>query len=186
MARVYILGKQVIFDVLKRQICSGEYVVSIGGREAAILSMLCEQENIVVSKDDIQEKVWGNVCVSETSLTKAISNLRKSLQQFNDLYCEIKTIPKEGYSLVFDEGSGGSYRANEPIPLEVTKVETSKKEPLRIGFKTEEQEKRKLEYPVKFSVSTDVGMVVICISITIIISFLTSAVYILLDSMLSK
>ena len=60
--------------------------------------------NELVSKEQIHQNVWGKVLVSETSLTKAISNLRKCLAQLDSLSCEIKTIPKAGYMLVCDNG----------------------------------------------------------------------------------
>lgn len=105
MTRNYALGNQLVFDVLKRQISTQEETVKIGGREAVILKLLCDNVNSVVDKEYIQEKVWGKVFVSETSLTKAVSNLRKSLAKFDNLACEIKTISKEGYVLILDENN---------------------------------------------------------------------------------
>ena len=55
MTRCYALGNQIIYDVLKREISLDEYVVSIGGREAVILKLLCENVNQVLSKEDIQD-----------------------------------------------------------------------------------------------------------------------------------
>ncbi|MPY23332.1 helix-turn-helix domain-containing protein [Shewanella psychropiezotolerans] len=127
MTRNYALGNQMIFDVLKRQISAGKQIINIGGREAAILKLLCDKENRVISKDEINDKVWGKVFVNETSLTKAISNLRRSLAQFDSLACEIKTIPKEGYMLILDEGLTGISIAEEPLVLEVKNVMKSNK-----------------------------------------------------------
>ncbi|NRD72555.1 winged helix-turn-helix domain-containing protein [Shewanella sp. VB17] len=115
MGRNYILGNQVVFDKLKREITDKDTVVNIGGREAAILSMLYDNGNQVLRKDEINQHVWGKVFVSETSLTKAVSNLRKSLAQFNDISCEIKTIPKEGYMLIIDHSITHAL-AQEPSP----------------------------------------------------------------------
>lgn len=80
MLRNYLLGNQVIFDTLKREVLTTDKIISLGGREASILKLLCENANTVITKEEINDKVWGKVFVSETSLTKAISNLRKSLQ----------------------------------------------------------------------------------------------------------
>ncbi|NRD72959.1 winged helix-turn-helix domain-containing protein [Shewanella sp. VB17] len=102
MGRTYALGKHIFFDKLKGEISYGDNVVNIGGREAAILTILINHKNQVVNKFDINEEVWNEVCVSDASLTKAVSNLRKSLMLFDGLNCEIKTIPKEGYMLVID------------------------------------------------------------------------------------
>ncbi|EFP98450.1 putative transcriptional activator ToxR [Vibrio caribbeanicus ATCC BAA-2122] len=101
--RNYALGCDVIFDVLKREVISNHRLERLGGRESAILHLLCERANQVITKDEMHEKVWGKVLVSETSLTKAISNLRKVLACFDTLECEIKTVPKEGYLLIIED-----------------------------------------------------------------------------------
>ncbi|MGI2126952.1 winged helix-turn-helix domain-containing protein [Shewanella oncorhynchi] len=130
MARNYALGNQMVFDVLKRQVSTEDNVVSIGGREAVILKLLCDHVNEVVGKEYIQEKVWGKVFVSETSLTKAISNLRKSLAQFDNLACEIKTISKEGYILILDESVSGVLIEEEYPIFEIKNIKQSRKESL--------------------------------------------------------
>ncbi|MCF5857735.1 winged helix-turn-helix domain-containing protein [Aeromonas veronii] len=105
MMRNYVLGNQIVFDVLKREVVSPTQTIMLGGREAAILKLLCMHSNEVISKEQIHQQVWGKVLVSETSLTKAISNLRKSLVRIESLSCEIKTIPKEGYMLICESSS---------------------------------------------------------------------------------
>jgi cholera toxin transcriptional activator len=122
MTRNYLLGNQMVFDVLRREISTDEHVVSIGGREAVILKLLCDNVNRVLSKEEIQEIVWGRVFVSETSLTKAISNLRKSLVQFESLACEIKTVSKEGYMLILDEDTTDLFITKELSILEVKNI----------------------------------------------------------------
>ncbi|GLT17461.1 hypothetical protein GCM10007938_12380 [Vibrio zhanjiangensis] len=127
MDRNYVLGNQVIFDILKREIVASDQAVSLGGREAAILKLLCERGNKVISKDEIHEEVWGKVLVSETSLTKAISNLRKSLGLFEGLACEIKTVPKEGYMLIIDEEAVAEFSAEEIPTLSIKSIASSVK-----------------------------------------------------------
>lgn len=129
MARNYMLGNRIVFDVLKREVITEDNVVSIGGREAVILKLLCDNVNEVVRKEYMQENVWGNVFVSETSLTKAISNLRKSLAQCDNLACEIKTISKEGYILILDESVSGVFFQEEQPTLEVKQPTLDVKQP---------------------------------------------------------
>lgn len=100
--RRYFLGNGIIFDSLKREIIVNEQLLRLGGRESEILKLLCENPNMVLTKEDIHIKIWGSIYVSETSLTKAISNLRKTLLVIENLCFEIKTIPKEGYILISD------------------------------------------------------------------------------------
>ncbi|EJL6463947.1 winged helix-turn-helix domain-containing protein, partial [Vibrio cholerae] len=98
----YFLGNGITFDALKREIKVNKQLLRLGGRESEILKLLCENPNMVLTKEDIHIKIWGSIYVSETSLTKAISNLRKALSAIEDLCFEIKTIPKEGYILISD------------------------------------------------------------------------------------
>ncbi|MBD1196679.1 winged helix-turn-helix domain-containing protein [Vibrio cholerae] len=124
MLRNYLLGNQVIFDTLKREVLTTDKIISLGGREAAILKLLCENANTVITKEEINDKVWGKVFVSETSLTKAISNLRKSLQLIDGVMCEIKTIPKEGYMLILEGENLGLMVTEDEPPLEVKRIES--------------------------------------------------------------
>ncbi|HGS4461804.1 TPA: transcriptional regulator [Vibrio metschnikovii] len=100
--RYYLLGETIAFDTLKREITVNENIYNLGGRESDLLKLLCENQNQVLKKQDIHMKVWGSIYVSDTSLTKAISNLRKQLRVINGLDCSIKTVPKEGYVLISD------------------------------------------------------------------------------------
>ena len=124
MLRNYLLGNQVIFDTLKHEVMSPEQIISLGCREAAILKLLCENANLLISKEDLHEKVWGKVLVSEASLTKAISNLRRSLQMLEGVMCEIKTIPKEGYMLILEGENLGLFISEDAPPLEVKRIES--------------------------------------------------------------
>lgn len=101
--RNILIGEDVYFDTLKREIITAEERIILGGREAAILHMLCLSPNQVVEKEEINNTVWKGIIVGETSLTKAISNLRKSLKSASGIKCEIQTVPKTGYMLIVDD-----------------------------------------------------------------------------------
>ncbi|EKT64600.1 winged helix-turn-helix domain-containing protein [Providencia burhodogranariea] len=98
----YTLGKGIQFNLIKCTISSEQQEVMLGSRETKLLELFCENPNQVLNKTLMTDTVWGAVVVSETSLTKAISNLRKALSRFSNLVCEIKTIPKEGYIFIFE------------------------------------------------------------------------------------
>ncbi|MGM7747727.1 winged helix-turn-helix domain-containing protein [Yersinia enterocolitica] len=100
----YIIGKNVIFNNLKCNISSADKEVILGSREASLMELFCNNPNEVITKGQIHDAVWGKLIVNETSLTKAVSNLRKLLSTFDSLNCEIKTVPKEGYLFIFTEG----------------------------------------------------------------------------------
>lgn len=98
----YTLGKGIQFNLIKCTISSEQDEVMLGSRETKLLELFCENPNQVLNKTLMTDTVWGSLVVSETSLTKAISNLRKALNRFSNLVCEIKTVPKEGYIFIFD------------------------------------------------------------------------------------
>lgn len=127
MIRNYVLGNQTVFDVLKRELVSPERNITLGGREAEILKLLCTHTNEVISKERMHEQVWGKVFVSDTSLTKAVSNLRKSLAQLESLSCEIKTIPKEGYMLICEDGAIFEYSYEKMPSLNIKQINNKKK-----------------------------------------------------------
>ena len=98
----YTLGENVKFCYQRREIQTDSDVTRLGGREADILLLLLEFSNVVLSKSFINERVWGDVLVAETSLTKAISNIRKALSKYSKISCELKTFSKQGYVLVME------------------------------------------------------------------------------------
>lgn len=59
-----------------------------------LLVLLCSRPGVVFSKSTLIETIWASKSINEEGLTKAISVLRKTLQ--NPLF--IKTVPKQGYS----------------------------------------------------------------------------------------
>ncbi|AYV25078.1 winged helix-turn-helix domain-containing protein [Vibrio mediterranei] len=175
MERNYILGNQVIFDVLKREIVASDGVVNLGGREAAILKLLCEQSNQVLSKDDIHEQVWGKVQVSETSLTKAISNLRKSFTLFSQLACEIKTVPKEGYILILDEEAVAQVSV-EYIPTLAVKSVVSSTKPV-MSFPNFNSVSESVSFPIRKTF-----WFAILFFVSLLTSVLTNGIQMLLNS----
>lgn len=172
----------MIFDVLRREISTDKHVVSIGGREAVILKLLCDNVNRVLSKEEIQERVWGKVFVSETSLTKAISNLRKSLAQFDSLACEIKTISKEGYMLILDEGTTDIFITEEPPILEVKKVVNSDKTYFNnlamVSSSMETMAPMRTELPIK-----NMFFILVCFASALLAAMLTTAAVMILNKL---
>ncbi|MDR5014416.1 MULTISPECIES: winged helix-turn-helix domain-containing protein [Aeromonas] len=107
MRTSYPLGQNATFCYPKREIQTEAGITKLGGRESNILLLLLDTPNTLLSKQFINDKVWGNVLVAETSLTKAISNIRKALALHSDIDCELKTFPRQGYMLAV-EGEGNA------------------------------------------------------------------------------
>lgn len=65
-----------------------------------VLVILCEANGQVVSKKQLLEIVWKDILVTENSLDKIISLLRKSLNDSRNDSKYIKTVSKKGYCLI--------------------------------------------------------------------------------------
>jgi DNA-binding winged helix-turn-helix (wHTH) protein/tetratricopeptide (TPR) repeat protein len=65
-----------------------------------VLVCLAERAGEVVSRDTINDKVWGNVVVTDQAVTNCISELRHHLGDDRANHRVIETIPKRGYQLV--------------------------------------------------------------------------------------
>lgn len=126
-SRRYILDleKKLIFDSLKREITINGQAIRLGGRESDILKLLCDTPNTLITKDRLHVEVWGSVYVGDTSLTKAISNLRKALGQIRDARFEIKTVPKEGYIFIIDAILPDSLEEPLLVPIADLKAEST-------------------------------------------------------------
>lgn len=64
-----------------------------------LLNLLTIHANQVVKRNELIEQVWENVVVTEESLSKAIFDLRKFLNETFDDAPQILTIRKVGYKL---------------------------------------------------------------------------------------
>lgn len=68
-------------------------------RLMTLLCLLASRPGDVLSRDALMEALWPRVVVNENSLTRAISDLRRILQDGSEA-AFIETVPKRGYKLV--------------------------------------------------------------------------------------
>lgn len=71
-------------------------------KQAEVLLRLAANPGAVVSKSDLLDTVWGDVCVTEEVLTNAIYQLRRAFGDSARTQQYVQTIPKKGYRLVAD------------------------------------------------------------------------------------
>ncbi|GAM53950.1 transcriptional activator of cad operon [Vibrio ishigakensis] len=80
-------------------ILHGETIV-IDNRLSKLFHFLCENPDIVFSRDELINEVWNGSILSDQVITQAIFELRKILKQHgNHPYGYIVTVPKRGYKL---------------------------------------------------------------------------------------
>jgi TolB-like protein/DNA-binding winged helix-turn-helix (wHTH) protein/Tfp pilus assembly protein PilF len=75
-------------------------VIPLRPQSVEVLKALAAQEGTVVSKEDLLAKVWGNVAVTDDSLTQCIADIRRALCDRDHRI--VQTVPKKGYRLVAD------------------------------------------------------------------------------------
>ena len=65
-----------------------------------LLAYLASRHGQVVSKDDLLNDVWGSLSVSESALTRTVTELRHALGDDADHPQLLETIAKRGYRLI--------------------------------------------------------------------------------------
>jgi TolB-like protein/DNA-binding winged helix-turn-helix (wHTH) protein/cytochrome c-type biogenesis protein CcmH/NrfG len=108
--------------------------VALGSRALALLGLLVERQDQLVTKEEIFRVVWSGMAVEEANLTVQISALRRILDRDRQHGSCIQTVPGRGYRFVapvirgeaattasisdFDDGPDRSTIAGErPEPL---------------------------------------------------------------------
>lgn len=75
-------------------------VIPLRPQSVEVLKALAAQEGAVVSKEDLLAQVWGNVAVTDDSLTQCIADIRRAIGDRDHRI--VQTVPKKGYRLVAD------------------------------------------------------------------------------------
>jgi DNA-binding response OmpR family regulator len=93
----FLIGKTV-FDISNHTLQSPDKLRHLTYREAALLKLLCENQDTIIKRDDILMQVWGDDhYFASRSLDVFISRLRKYLNA--DPEIKIENIHNVGYRL---------------------------------------------------------------------------------------
>jgi DNA-binding winged helix-turn-helix (wHTH) protein len=76
---------------------NGEHV-DLRPRSLAVLRLLAENSGCLVRKNEIIAEVWGDVVVTDDSLTQCIADIRKAIA--DQEHRILRTVPRRGYMLV--------------------------------------------------------------------------------------
>jgi adenylate cyclase len=76
---------------------SGGRPVALRPQTLSVLALLVEKSGALVSKEELVERVWPGIAVTDDSLVQCITELRRALG--DDAHTIIKTVPKRGYVL---------------------------------------------------------------------------------------
>jgi TolB-like protein len=75
--------------------------IELRPRSFAVLRLLAENAGRLVCKDEIIAKVWGDVIVTEDSLTQCVADIRKAIA--DEDHHVLRTVPRRGYLLAASE-----------------------------------------------------------------------------------
>ena len=88
------------FDIDRRQLRRAGEIVPLEPRVFALLLYLIEQRHRAVNKDEIQDKVWPGMIVTEAALTRAIMKARRAVGDSASKQAFIRTVHGHGYQFV--------------------------------------------------------------------------------------
>ena len=90
---------ECLIEPRQNRIVRGESEVRLEPRVMDVLVCLAEHAGEVVSRETLNQQVWGNVVVTDQAVTNCISELRHHLGDDRSAHRVIETIPKRGYRL---------------------------------------------------------------------------------------
>lgn len=89
--------------------------IDLRAQSFAVLKCLLSNLNQLISRDSLIQQVWGNIAVTDDSLTQCITDIRRAIKDTDRAV--LQTVPKRGYRLIGHE-LGGLIAPN--LPLSVT------------------------------------------------------------------
>ncbi len=117
----YFIGEWYVEPLLHRISKNGESK-KVEPQLMAVLQQLAQNPGQVVTKEDLKNTVWVDVIVTENVLTRAISSLRKLLEDDRTEPTYIETISKTGYRLVAKvKHSKKAKKSDETITIKLSR-----------------------------------------------------------------
>lgn len=96
----FLVNGKVTFDVITSELSDDFQTVKLAYTDAKTLHLLISNLGDVIARDIIIDFSWKGRVVTDSSLAKSISNLRKVFRNFGLNDESIITVPRIGYKLV--------------------------------------------------------------------------------------
>jgi DNA-binding winged helix-turn-helix (wHTH) protein len=93
---VYAFGS-FRFDPAQRALTGAHGTTNLTDRQSDVLACLIARRGEVVSKDELIETAWGGIAVTDNSLERVISDLRRLLGDTTQSPTFIQTVARRGY-----------------------------------------------------------------------------------------
>ncbi|WNC70648.1 FlgO family outer membrane protein [Thalassotalea psychrophila] len=98
----FVLDEWLIYPE-KSMIKRNDELIHLEPKIMEVLVYLIKNANRVISREELTEKVWQSNFASDEVITRAISVLRKKLDDTGKVHRFVKTIPKHGYVLEYSD-----------------------------------------------------------------------------------
>ncbi len=125
------INSEIIFDIERRTLINKEnQECALGENEFRILQLMTTNPNVVINRNEIHHEVWKRrgANVDDSSLTQAISSLRKILGDSPKKPRYIVTEPRVGYKFIGKVSSIEDFEHSSIDPHgEKTQVPTSRR-----------------------------------------------------------
>ncbi|PSV55280.1 transcriptional regulator [Photobacterium sp. GB-1] len=127
-AKKFLIGQRFIFDPNDNSLIDkleNNELIRLGSNESRALSLLIEDPSLIITRQRIHDYVWREQGfeVDDSSLTQAISTLRKALKDSTKSPAFVKTVPKRGYQIIAtvdpyvdEEDMDSNVAAQETLP----------------------------------------------------------------------
>lgn len=101
----YLIGQRFLFDPYDNSLIDqyeSDELTRLGSNESRALGLLIEDPGAIITRNRLHDYVWREQGfeVDDSSLTQAISTLRKALKDSTKSPEFIKTVPKRGYQMI--------------------------------------------------------------------------------------
>ncbi|MFM5622441.1 transcriptional regulator [Aeromonas veronii] len=94
---IFLINDSIVFNQISSELSCNNKFMKLAHTEANILLMLILNKNNIVTRERLIEFSWGDRVVTDSSLAKSISNLRKALRSLGQNDECIITVPRLGY-----------------------------------------------------------------------------------------
>ena len=97
-----------VLDTSRRQLSRRGTRVHLEPKALELLELLVERRPAAVSKTEIQERLWPDTFVSESSLTGLVAQVRKALDDDRRQERFLRTVHGFGYAFIGEVTLGGA------------------------------------------------------------------------------
>jgi TolB-like protein len=112
-----------VLDTGRRELCCGDRSIEVEPQVLDLLIFLIQNNDRVITKDDLIDSIWGGRIVSDTTLTSRIYAARKAIGDSGRNQTLIRTIARKGLRFVGDlrvQSDDDATQTIEPRPDEAS------------------------------------------------------------------